>query len=91
MRCLQFLKVKESLVHALFANFYDQFNSNKVFMPKMSRNLVYLGNFYLFPSVQHRNLPLPLPLDPPTATIKLASDWLGVGLELRSCCYPTST
>ncbi len=36
----------------------------------------------------------PQPLPPPTpttATVKLASHWLGVGLELRSFCYWTST
>ncbi len=31
------------------------------------------------------------PPHPPTATVKLASDWLGVGLELRSFFYWTST
>ncbi len=36
----------------------------------------------------HPYLPQP---PPPTATVKLASDWLGVGLELRSFCYWTST
>jgi hypothetical protein len=35
--------------------------------------------------------PTSYPLTPPTATVKLASDWLFVGLELRSFYYWTST
>jgi hypothetical protein len=56
------------------------------FTPKMPHDWVYLGDLYLFPFVLHR-----LPPDPTTATFKLASDWLSVGLELRSFCYWTST
>jgi hypothetical protein len=52
-----------------------------------------LWQFFSFPvCVQHRKLP-PTLTSPThtTATIKLASDWLGVGLELRSFSYWTST
>ncbi len=92
LRYFQILKVIESLVHALLANFYEQYSSNKVFMPKTRCDWVCLGNFSLFLSVQHRKLPPPLPPPTPTtATVKLASDWLGGGLELRSFCYWTST
>jgi hypothetical protein len=31
----------------------------------------------------------PKPLHPPIATVKLASDWLGVDLEVRSLCFAT--
>ncbi len=52
-----------------------------------------LWRFFSFPvCVQHRKLPPPLPSpSPTTANVKLASDWLGVGLELRSFCYWTPT
>jgi hypothetical protein len=49
---------------------------------------------FLFPCVCATQTAPLSPLPPPTpttATVKLASDWLGVGLELRSFCYWTST
>jgi hypothetical protein len=47
-----------------------------------------LWRFFSFPMrVQNRKLP-PTPTTP---IVKLASDWLGVGLELRSFSYWAST
>jgi hypothetical protein len=43
---------------------------------------------FIFLYTQYRRLPPP---PPPTATVKLASDWLGVGLEPRNFCYWTLT
>jgi hypothetical protein len=60
-------------------------------MPKTRCDLVYLGHFDLFFPVGEQNRKLPRPYPPPTVTIKLASDWLGVVLELRSFYYWSST
>jgi hypothetical protein len=49
---------------------------------------VYLSDFHIFLCGNTGRPPPPRShLLPPTATVKLASDWLGVGLELRAFWY----
>jgi hypothetical protein len=84
----KFSKVIESLIHALFANFCEQFSSNKIFLPKTRCDWVYFGNFSLFLCVCNtESSPHPYLPHPPTATVKLAF----FGLELKSFSYWTST
>ncbi len=82
----------ESLVHALLQTFMNNLVLTKFSCLKRDVIECTLAIFLFCCVCATQKAPPTLTSPTPTtATVKLASDWLGVGLELRSFSYWTST
>ncbi len=85
---LKFSVVIGSFVLALFMNFLHNLVTTKSSCPKRDMIECTSAVFTFFSVATQRGPPPPWPPSLPSHSIvKLASDWLGVGLELRSFCH----
>ncbi len=64
-----------------FMNIIEKFSLNQAFMPKTACDCLHYCQCLTF------SLCVTQKEHSPTATVNLASDWLGVDLEVRSLCY----